>query len=156
MPEIKPVKSDYREEHNDRVSAQLNFSYNQDNADPVAVACHFSRVLAQASEEPYLRKITLGEVWEPLDFGWLRDHPVGMVLLNYPLVKKQVYPTEEERQAQADKIIEVSLGDPEQIMLLHPGMFLPFLPSNPHSVVARCRSGTARLHTIICPESVND
>ncbi len=63
---------------------------------PTSTECRFSRNL-NTDEQPYKRKLVIGEQWQRLDLGWAQ--PCGMVHLENAKRQPGTIPTEAEKEA---------------------------------------------------------
>lgn len=65
-----------------------------------------TRVLSN-QEEPYIRKMTIGETWTKLDFGWIQD--VGYLQIHNRGGRPfQVIPTKEQIEEELSRIVDVA------------------------------------------------
>lgn len=115
---------------------------------PEGKAVRFGRSLTTA-EEPYVRRILVGEEWQPLDPGWVEEAAL-MRLEN------------EERGIGA--VVEVGLAvaeepltqhDPDQavhpVLLVPPGEAFRGSPERLGALRLRCRKGQARCRLTLIP-----
>ena len=120
---------------------------------PTSVNSAFTRELS-IQEQPYSRKIKIGETWQPLDLGWFSDRPndVGMIqLVNEEGHFEQTQPTDEERAEAAAKVIELNFLALTNSWLILPRESFRGCPSLPGGVRIRCRSGVARATINVYP-----
>jgi len=132
---------------------------------PTAYPTSFMRELS-VQEQPYFRKIKVGERWQPLDLGWFKDRPqdVGMIqLVNDEGTFAQTQPTDEERAAADAKVIDVvtdivDAGPLAGILAkdsfswqIPPRESFRGNPTNAKQLWVRCRSGVARATVNVYP-----
>jgi hypothetical protein len=117
--------------------------------EPTAVTLQYVRPL-ETSEQPYVRKIKVGESWQPLDLGWI-EQPGMILLVNDEGKFTQTIPTPEERAEAEAKVVEVGLGSPP--WLIPPqGSFLGMSSGIGRRLVnLRCQKGTARVTIHVYP-----
>lgn len=119
---------------------------------PIQQETKFFKKIA-SDEEPYKRKIRIGEDWEPLDCGWVKEAGV-LVLANEEGKYLQANPTEDEQAALDAKIVEVSfLPDPppNNCWEVPPGEAMRGFPGNLKSLYVHCQSGVARCIVFVVP-----
>src|SRR6185312_8298003 len=97
-PKLKPT-------NRARLGLVCTVYHQQPGNEPISAESRFSRWL-ESEEQPYLRKLVIGEEWTLLDCGWLED--VGMLLLRNEEGKFQVQPTEAERAEVMSRVVEVA------------------------------------------------
>ena len=128
---------------------------------PTSAQSQFVRFL-ESDEQPYLRKIKVGELWKSLDAGWLADIGCSMLLLANDKERFETNPTDEARDAADAKVIEVAFVDdvpdaeskkrtmhsapvadagPKPRLLIHPGESMRVIPAEVKTVRLRCRRG---------------
>lgn len=140
--------------HGARIGVVSTIYHQQPDAEPIAVEARFSRWL-ESSEQPYLRKLTIGEKWTPLDLGWLQG--AGRIFLKNEEGRFAVQPTQEEREATMSRIVELAVVEPItgnrhfSWGKVRPGESLCFEPTDPTSVRLRCQRGQARVTLLIVP-----
>jgi hypothetical protein len=80
--------------------------YHQEHGQqPTLIDHSFVRML-DSDEQPYVRKITVGEQWERLDTGWVAK--VGMIVFTNDEGKNfHVNPTDAQKADVADRVVEV-------------------------------------------------
>ena len=132
--------------------------------EPTAYQHSFVRKLS-VQEQPYSRKIRVGESWQPLDLGWFADKPdeIGMVqIINNEGRFTQTQPTDEERAAMAAKIICVVskvmgdritgvLAEDNFCWFIPPGESFRGSPTDATRIWIRCRSGVAQATVNVFP-----
>lgn len=113
------------------------------------------------NEAPYERNLRVTEEWQQLDQGWFKDYPgkepEEMLLINEEGSLLQRIPTEGERAEIASRIVEVGIGNRDQLAVcpiarIKPGRSLRYSPQEIGRVWLRCRKGVARVSLILIPE----
>ena len=112
----------------------------------VAVESRFARNLV-STEQMYHRRITVTEEWQPIDGAWIKQ--AGMMVLSNDEGRFTVQPTQEERDAANEKIVEV--GSDGMKWLARPGESIRAEPSDLSAVHVRCRKGSARCTLSLFP-----
>jgi len=129
------------------VISETVYHQNHD-ADPTSADSCFSRTLA-SDEQPYSRRVVIGEAWQPLDCGWVEQASM-LVLANQEGRFVQVIPTQAERDTMAAKIVEVGYGD-MAAWLVRPGESFRAEPADLKAIRVRCRSGSAKCQLTVFP-----
>jgi hypothetical protein len=108
----------------------------------------FSRQL-EGNDQPYIRRLTVGRDWQPVDFGWIGER-VGMLSISNEEGKfLQRNPTEEEKKALAAMVIEVTVsGDADWLIL--PGETMRGTPAK-KNIRVRCQGGDAKVVVTVIP-----
>jgi len=118
------------------------------NEDPTAIESRFAKWLTN-DEVPYVRKPRIGVQWVPLETGWLSS--VSLLCLSNDEGKSmRVYPTEQEKEALANRVIQVGvsshaispgmpIGEPTIFTEIHPGESCRFTPHDLSRLFIRCR-----------------
>ena len=132
--------------------------------EPTAYHHSFVRKLT-VQEQPYSRKIKVGEGWQPLDLGWFADKPdaVGMVqVVNNEGRFTQTQPTDEERVAAAAKVICLvsrvidagiggMLAEDSFCWLIRPGESFRGSSTDATRIWIRCQFGVAQATVNVFP-----
>lgn len=102
-----------------------------------------------SEEQPYNRNLKLTETWTRLDMGWLGD--AGLLVIHNVPERLQTQPTDKERLAMANKVIELTYdtANPEWVIL--PGESLRAHPTRAKDLFIRCRSGECRAYINVIP-----
>lgn len=111
----------------------------------------FARQL-QSSDQPYVRHVTVGEEWTPIDAGWVKD--CGMLcVFNREGESLAAIPTQEQAKQIALRVVELAFAadDPECFWLIRPGESFRGEPSGTRSLVVRCRKGSAKVTIAALP-----
>ncbi len=126
-----------------------------------ALDARHSRILKSDEQSYGPRTITIGEEWVPLELGWLKDTPIGMIVLTNEEGRfMDRNPTLEQAREGEKKILELSftcLGTSGNkpsyaaTLLIPPRESQTILPANPKEVMIRCRSGQGKYTILIVP-----
>lgn len=113
-----------------------------------------------SDEQGYTRSVKIGEDWQEIDLGWLKDKDIGYIFFENDTRRLPgKVPTQEELDELAAKVIEIGIviqvatNDFE----IHPLMsFLPeegtgFCPIALQNLRVRCRKGVAKLSYYVVP-----
>lgn len=102
----------------------------------------------QSDEQPYQRVMTIGEEWQLLDFGWIKDN-CGMLLVANKRPQRSTYPTPDEARAVEDAVIEFTVG----------GLVFGYVPVGEDCRICpvgqwqvRCRKGKAQIVVTAIPK----
>lgn len=123
--------------------------HQQRDSSPVASDIQFESNL-DTDEQPYVRNAKVGEQWEKLDYGWIKE-------ASYILLKNDegklgfVNPTEMEKQDVLGRIVEISFNGQDPDILIHPMESLPFRAADINRVWIRSRKDRARIVINIYP-----
>lgn len=121
------------------------------NDEPTSFTSRFSRSL-ETDEQPYARKLKVGESWQPLDRAsiWLAE--AGLLrLVNEEGTNWPTNPTPEQLAEVAAKVVEIGFGADTAAILVPPGESVRFSPADLALIRLRCRSGTARCALALLP-----
>jgi hypothetical protein len=124
--------------------------FQQPSAAPLAVESSFSRGV-EGEEQPWVRRLSVGKDWQPLDAGWL---PLAscLLILNEEGRHWAVIPTPEQSQAAAERIVLVAPDDSEVGWKVRPGESMRAEPSDVKKLRLRCLGeGSARVQIIAIP-----
>lgn len=131
------------EDPRDRITVVEYLYFNPFGDQPSAVESKFSRPLTSKDEQPYERRLRVGEEWMQLDMGWLKE--VSMLRIhNQEGQFRLINPTEEEIAESQKKVLEVRYQGSSGTWLIPPGESMRGTPSSPHTLQIRCQSGDAR------------
>jgi len=121
---------------------------------------HLVRAL-KSDAQPYgPRHLVIGEEWQPLEVGWLKDVELGMlVIINREGVGLPVQPTAEEREEIRGRVIQIAIeplaaGAYTIFTQIKPGRSVRFdiWPANIRRYVLRCVKGSAKCTLMLYPE----
>lgn len=104
-------------------------------------------------EQPYERKkLKVGEEWRPIDYGFLNDVPLSMILIKNEEGKGfQILPTEEEKAETLAKVLEVGYEGWDKGFQIPVGESHPFTPSDFKALRIRSLSGITRYSIAVIP-----
>ncbi len=116
----------------------------------VMVSSSFSRNLESDDQAYGPRRLKATEEWQPLDCGWVEE--IGMISVTNEEGKHlQVNPTEEEKEALAKKVLEISLSPRASwYFLIPPGESFRGYPSA-QKLWIRSQSGITRFSNFVIP-----
>lgn len=163
--EAKPVRM---HQVHGRIVAVKTLTHEEPYGKPVSVQSRYAR-LCDTNEQPWERRFSVGEDWQPLDCGWLEGGCSRLVLANKP-GRRQNLPTKEERDADAARVVELALfaappEDPNRTMhspprpdpvtapfaAVRPGDCIDFEPLCLAVLRVRCRAGSAECVLTLFP-----
>jgi hypothetical protein len=121
--------------------------HQEQGAEPTSLDTRYSLELS-SEEQPYLRRLSIGEELSRMDFGWTRE-PVLLVLRHERLVRA-VHPSEAERAADEARRVVLLVGD-RAFAEVRPGSSLRFEPSAGAELNVRCTQGTAKCTIMVVP-----
>ncbi len=128
-----------------RLTIVETVSYQPPNRQASQVSSGFSRDL-ETYEQPYEREMVATEEWQPLinEQCWVKECSLVHVT-NEEGRYLQVNPSEEEQEATAAKVLEISFGTANLLghWEVRPGEAFRGTPSHPKALFIRCRSGEA-------------
>jgi hypothetical protein len=123
------------------------------NEQPVGVEARYTRHL-MTNEQPYRRKITVREDWQPLDHGWLGA--CSALHIKNEAAQYQMVPTPEEQREDDARIVELASGtnpvETGNSWLILPGETFRGQPKNLMQLYLRCQRGTATCWLMIFPK----
>lgn len=120
---------------------------------PYSIPVRFSHGLTTKDEQPYERKRTATETWEPLDCGWIEKSGY-VVIINRETTAGDTNPTPERIKEIEARVLEVteSPDNPDGLRwLILPGAGFHGMPSNPRKLFIRSQSGPARYTICLIP-----
>lgn len=146
---------------NDRITIVTTFTHEQRGNQPVSFQSAGSVLLMTEDEEIHNRRYWATEEWQELDFGPFDPEQVGLLWIESLEGRGlTVNPTEEEKDIIRAKVIELSLGDNDNPILLYPQCF-PERTSpgvyygevaDPSKLRIRCRFEKARYRLVVTPK----
>lgn len=124
--------------------------YHQlDSDQPTSVETSFTQRV-MSDEQPYSRRMKVGEEWVPIGKGWLEE--CAMLVLRNDPESRFTIPSDEEKAADAVKVIEVGTDigthGPFHVIrwaYLSPEKSLRIAPSDIDKIMVRCQAGIGRL-----------
>ena len=139
----------------DRLTVRETVYHHPFGHNPQAIETRFSHEL-ETTEQLYERHLQVTEEWQPLDCGWLKDKVGMLVIQNDEGHFLYVNPTDEEREAAANRTVEVAYKKPEQscsnCWLIPPGESMRARPSHASELAIRCQSGVAEITLYLIPK----
>lgn len=130
--------------------------YQSADQEPRAVDLRFGG-FTQSEEAPFTRpNLKLCDEWQEVDFGWLKDHPISVVVVENPEGRfTQVQPTDEQRKEAQARIIELGASDPgglpiQAFAVVLPGESAVFRPC-PGKLWIRTRNTPSRANLTAFP-----
>lgn len=133
------------------VVSTVYFRNRVDGGDPQSLITRWSRTLI-TEEQPYVRSMTVGSEWEPLDTGWLKNEVGLLIILNREGSFPQRIPTPRERSDASKKVVSVGLyndwGDQISIVpftFVFPQEDVRFVPVECSSIRLYSEFGTSKI-----------
>ena len=135
----------------DRITVREMIYHQQAGEQPTGTETKFSHEL-ESHEQPYQRRLSVGEDWIPLDHGWIEEASL-LSIFNEEGKFLQVNPTDEERAEAAKKVLQVS---PTINVVVNPWIILPGqsmrgCPLSIRSMFVRSQSGVISFSVHIFP-----
>jgi hypothetical protein len=117
---------------------------------PIHIPAGFS-VNLTTDEQPFIRKLKVGESWQGLPECWLTE--CSQIIIVNELPHFATNPTLEQKQELAAKIVEISFlaKNTDGLWLVPPGQSFRGLPSNLQALRFRCKQGETRCTVAIFP-----
>lgn len=131
ITEQKPVTKD-------RLTYRLMWYHIPPDSDAQTVECGHTRTL-EHRDQPYIRKMVATEAWQPLDYGWIKEP--STILIETFRLHLPVNPSEEQKKAYEEGILELGYADSSGGFLVYPGQSLPFNITKPESLQIRSLKG---------------
>lgn len=116
---------------------------------PTGIETRFSRHL-KTQEQPYCRRLLIGEDWVALDHGWVNEAS-HMVVQNMEGRFTQVNPTDEQCKEVAARVIELGYQNAKGYWLIGPGESLRGQPNVLDGLMLRCQQGKAQVTINVFP-----
>lgn len=150
LPEA--VEMDLTEEpQNDRTTMVLQTYFEQHGETPSQYTFRNATSAPPAGEDPWTRRINVGEEWALPDLGWLSEKVSLLIFENLAGKGRASQPTAEEREAIAKQDIEVSFGAGLPACVIRPGKFILFEPVDAEAVRVRSLGGTVKMLLVALP-----
>lgn len=126
-----------------------------DGLDPSQTDSRFE-VHVKSEEQPYKRRLKIGEAWQRLESGWVKDAAMLVLANDEGIANLQLVPTEEQAKEIEGKILEVCDLTPLTTVpygqwLVHPGQSHRGCPADLGRLFVRSRSGITRASLTIYP-----
>lgn len=132
-----------------RLTAQLVLSYENFQDNPEQFTCRFSDVL-NSIEQPYRRRIVIGEQWTKLDYNWIES--AGTIIVeNRGNGRSPTIPTPEERDEEKLKELEIAISKTSNVMpfTIPLGRFQTFWMREDSPIFLRCLHQEAQVNLIV-------
>lgn len=141
-----------------------NIYHQQEGMQPIHVESRISRKLS-SDEQPYVRQLKVGEIWTPLETGWLGECSILVIKNNEGRFTDKL-PTPEQVEEAESKVLEIGFStrgpSPLNPKSIEPEVIigaLEILPRESHpihpialwSVYIRSRKGETRYSVTIIP-----
>lgn len=122
-----------------RITVVESVYYALDGRDPVECHGEYS-AKTMSDQQPYVKQITVGEDWMPIDLGWLRS--VGEIhVANRAGTGLQKVPTDAERAVTNAKVLQIAGYGNVPIALARAGRTARFEPCDATTLKIRCLCG---------------
>ena len=112
----------------------------------LVVESRFMRWL-DSEEQAYQRTLVLTEEWKQLEVGWLSDDGIARLVIKNDEGRFLTTPTEEEKQAMAERVVEVGISQVygyRAYFRIRPGEDLQSEPTNASNLYLRSTKGKVR------------
>lgn len=150
-----PVGAPPPELEKGRVTEVAQIYFEQPGEEPVGFDFRVSREVPKVSEEPFSRRIEIGESWSAPDFGWLNESAGVLIIESQAGKNLATNPTAEEKAEIGRQIIEIGVIAPDETVvaaaLVHPGGFQVLEPPDAGAVRVRCQHGTTKARLAVLP-----
>lgn len=123
-----------------------------DQTQPTVAESRFGG-LATSDERAYQRTVKVGEEWQALDLGWVKECGCSQLLIENATPQWTVMPTDKQRGEADAKVIEIKgASSAEAEWEILPGQSHRGRPAlGAHALLLRCRAGTASVRLTACP-----
>jgi hypothetical protein len=119
--------------------------------EPTCIETRHGRFL-DTEEQPYSRRMLVGEEWTPVDTGWIGEECGLLVVRNHELRRVRI-PTRDEQAEDATRVVEVNfegLPDAYSWLVLN-GESMRGLPRSTKGLKVRCRHGSTAITVTLFP-----
>lgn len=96
----------------DRITAQLNYTFEPVQEQPHQFSSNYTTLLHSAGAEIYTRRIMVGSEWVQIEAGWCAN-PGSILIENRTGKYLQRNPTEEEKENFKRCVLEISFTQPD-------------------------------------------
>ena len=137
-----------------RLTTRVDVYYESSGEPPYHVSVSGSKSFDGIDEQPFNRRIKVGEEQIALELGWFSDNPkdVGVVVIENSEGKNlRAYPSEEEKMDIGSKILEVRTSEDSPPLLVYPKWPLVVCPSDVTKITLRSRSGVIKAKINLLP-----
>jgi hypothetical protein len=131
------------------VREMLYYQVDTEGIDPHGQIDHGFRRFLYTSEQPYRRKLVVGEEWVAIELGWIKKASLIHIVNDEGKGLTQV-PTAEESKAIASRVLEVGIGGKSLFEIL-PGETFRGTPVETALFQLRSRSGKAQYTLTVYP-----
>ena len=146
IPLSRPIES------KDRMTVHFATVHEQLGEKPSQFV-HKNSYMLETKGQPYARRYTLSSGWEALDLGWLKDSPVGRVVVrNKTVTSRMVLPTPEEIAEAQKKVVLVRFVGSQQAFSIPPNDFMYFQTDTPGALEVSATNGDADIEILINPK----
>lgn len=121
--------------------------HQERGAQPTSLDTRYAVELS-SEEQPYLRRLSVGEELSRMDFGWAREP--ALLVLRHERPARSVHPGAEESAADEARRVEVLVGD-RAFAVVRPGCSLRLEPSAGAELNVRCTQGAAKCTLMVVP-----
>lgn len=140
----------YDPKEQDRITCQFSIVHEHCGDPPFTLGCSFSSI-CKTVEQPWTRRVQIGEQWIPLDIGWI-ENPGLIVIENQTGKGLLVNPTEEELAEINSKMIYVTCNEPDVEWIIMPRMHFFARPKTLENIRVRSSSGKIKASIHVLPE----
>lgn len=135
----------------DRVTVVEKVYHQTAGEEPFAVENTFSRNL-KTQEQPYSRRCTATEEWQPLDCGWLKGNVGMLIISNLAGTGLTTIPSGDERAEIEKQVLEICDEDcVDGAWLIPPGEAMRGIPKDASRLCVRCQSGSIKYKLSLIP-----
>lgn len=140
---LKPVKP------KDRTTVILQVHHQSEGI--VSAGASFDELL-ETRHDAYARRTSVGEEWQPLDFGWIPANDVGRIVIeNLTGRNLQVNPTEAERVEMRQQVLQVVHDGDSCPFLIPPRGVDAYVSATPAKLRIRSQLGVTRYKITVVP-----
>lgn len=144
---IEPVPMHLSLQDQDRATVRVELIHEHWGDQPFSEAAGFSCGL-EGIEQPYSRRLVVGEEWAPIDFGWI-DRPGYILVKNLEGGLAKVNPTEGERADIAARVVLIGYEGKPLWEIPPQESFGPVKCIGKEGLVWRCASGRASVRVAV-------
>lgn len=119
-----------------RLTMVQTFYHQVNGGDAHEIRTQCDRAL-DSDEQVYERNTTVSDVPTFLDFGWLNNQPIGLIV-----IKNQ------EPVQHRDKLLEVGFPGSEVGLLISPGEVMAFRPTQPQLITLKALNSNKTKYTL--------
>lgn len=143
------------EERKPRITVVETVYHQAPGQQPTSVECRHTKSL-DSDEQPYTRRVKVGQEWQALDCGWLEE--ASLLVLSNAKEQFAVNPTDEQRQEAEARVVEVGIAAEDDdtritpLFLIAPGDTFRGQPLGVKAIKLRCRKGEATVTINLFPK----